>query len=324
MAADLGKPIGIVGPNPEMVRRFQDYGYTFTAIASDLAMMTGRARDWLADLRGERPEGRAADRGLLRPVPWRPNFRSPSMCGARSAKGRSGRPRRNALWFTDIVGKRLHRYEPESGAHEAVDCDEEVGCFAFARDGGIVAAMRTAIRLLDRSGKRLRDLAANPDDASRNRFNDGGTDPRGRLWVGTMDETKTKGDGSLFRYDRRGLVRVEGGLMTSNGVAFSPDGRWMYHSDTPRFTIYRYAYDGETGTAGEREVFARLDPGSEDQGRPGRCGGRCGGLLLDGAFRGRPRAALFAERRTARQSIRCPCAARRCRPSAGRTARRFS
>ncbi|TPW28361.1 HpcH/HpaI aldolase family protein [Pararhizobium mangrovi] len=52
-AAEVGTPIGIVGPNPEMVRRFQHYGYTFTAIASDVAMMTGRAREWLADLRGK-------------------------------------------------------------------------------------------------------------------------------------------------------------------------------------------------------------------------------------------------------------------------------
>jgi len=52
MAREAGKPIGIVGPNPEMVRRFQDYGYSFTAVASDIAMMTGRARDWLGELRG--------------------------------------------------------------------------------------------------------------------------------------------------------------------------------------------------------------------------------------------------------------------------------
>lgn len=54
-AADAGKPIGIVGPNPEMVKRFQAYGYSFTAIGSDVAMMTGRARDWLSDLQGGKP-----------------------------------------------------------------------------------------------------------------------------------------------------------------------------------------------------------------------------------------------------------------------------
>ena len=48
-----GKPVGIVGPNPDMVRRFLGYGYDYAAIASDIAMMTGRAGDWLGILRGE-------------------------------------------------------------------------------------------------------------------------------------------------------------------------------------------------------------------------------------------------------------------------------
>jgi 4-hydroxy-2-oxoheptanedioate aldolase len=52
-ARAAGKPVGIVGPNPEMVGRFLDYGYSFAAVASDLAMMTGRASDWLGALRGE-------------------------------------------------------------------------------------------------------------------------------------------------------------------------------------------------------------------------------------------------------------------------------
>lgn len=48
-----GKPVGIVGPNPDMVRGFIDYGYDFAAIASDIAMMTGRATDWLGVLRDQ-------------------------------------------------------------------------------------------------------------------------------------------------------------------------------------------------------------------------------------------------------------------------------
>lgn len=59
-AAAAGKPVGIVGPNPEMVRRFIDYGYTYAAIGSDIALMTGRATDWLASLRRETPAGGAA------------------------------------------------------------------------------------------------------------------------------------------------------------------------------------------------------------------------------------------------------------------------
>ncbi|MGC8517069.1 MAG: HpcH/HpaI aldolase family protein [Steroidobacteraceae bacterium] len=50
VARTLGKPIGIVGGTPQMVRRFFEYGYTWSAIASDLALLTGRATEWLESL----------------------------------------------------------------------------------------------------------------------------------------------------------------------------------------------------------------------------------------------------------------------------------
>ena len=53
MAHDAGKPVGIVGPNPDMVRRFIGYGYSYVAIASDIAMMTSRASEWLGALRDQ-------------------------------------------------------------------------------------------------------------------------------------------------------------------------------------------------------------------------------------------------------------------------------
>jgi 4-hydroxy-2-oxoheptanedioate aldolase len=55
-----GKPIGIVGPNPEMVGRFIDYGYDWVAVASDMAMMTGRALDFIGALRGRAPAQQTA------------------------------------------------------------------------------------------------------------------------------------------------------------------------------------------------------------------------------------------------------------------------
>jgi 2-dehydro-3-deoxyglucarate aldolase/4-hydroxy-2-oxoheptanedioate aldolase len=51
-AAKAGKPIGIVGANPAMVGTFLDYGYSFAAVASDLALMTSQARGWLGEMRG--------------------------------------------------------------------------------------------------------------------------------------------------------------------------------------------------------------------------------------------------------------------------------
>lgn len=48
-----GKPVGIVGPNPDLVAQFVRFGFTWVAIASDVGMMVGRAQEWLGRLRGD-------------------------------------------------------------------------------------------------------------------------------------------------------------------------------------------------------------------------------------------------------------------------------
>ncbi|PZX16992.1 sugar lactone lactonase YvrE [Palleronia aestuarii] len=173
-----------------------------------------------------------------------------------------------ALWFVDITGKRLHRHDPATGETRTYSVPEEIGCFALARGGGFVAGLRSGVWLLDEEARVDRMLAPNPERAETNRFNDGRTDPAGRFLLGTIDEPKAGGTAGLYRYDRRGLEALDGGLMTSNGLAFSPDGRILYHSDTPRFTIFAQDYDPATGRTENRRVFARLDENAPDRGRP--------------------------------------------------------
>ena len=47
LARAAGKPIGTVGPNPDMVIKYLEYGFTWIAINSDIGMMVGRATEWL-------------------------------------------------------------------------------------------------------------------------------------------------------------------------------------------------------------------------------------------------------------------------------------
>jgi sugar lactone lactonase YvrE len=111
-------------------------------------------------------------------------------------------------------------------------------------------------------------LAANPEGTGWSRFNDGRCDRQGRFWAGTLDEPKAGARAHLYRYDGRGLVAMVGGLLTSNGLAFSPDGRWLYHADTPRFVVCRHAFDPATGELGPREEWLRFQPSGDDRGRP--------------------------------------------------------
>lgn len=173
-----------------------------------------------------------------------------------------------ALYWVDINAPALNRFDPVSGVNTVIPMPESIGCVALAACGGFITGLRSGIWRLDEAGRAVERLAANPEDQRVSRFNDGRTDPRGRFLAGTIDEPKAGGLAHLYRYDSRGLVALVDGLLTSNGLAFSPDGRWLYHADTPTFTVYRYPYDAETGELGGRTVFIRLTPTDADRGRP--------------------------------------------------------
>ena len=176
-------------------------------------------------------------------------------------------PQRELLLFVDISGRRLLKFNPASRALESCAIEEDIGCVAPSKGGGFVAGLRSGIWLLNEKGEKQRMLAANPEDSQVSRFNDGRVDGAGRFLAGTLDEGQAS-RAALYRYDRRGLIRLTDGLITSNGLAFSPDGRTLYHSDTPRFTVYRYDYDASSGTAENRRVFVELKPTASDRGRP--------------------------------------------------------
>ena len=177
-------------------------------------------------------------------------------------------PIEDVLYFADIKDWRLHRFDPARDRHSSYSLPEEIGCFAVARDGGFVAGLRSGVWLLDKTGACRTMLAANPEDHATSRFNDGRADPAGRFLLGTIDEPKAGGNAHLYRFDKTGLAVIDGGLMTSNGLAFSPDGTTLYHADTPRFVVYRYDYDVATGAATNRRVFIRIEPEGDDRGRP--------------------------------------------------------
>ncbi|MDJ1160213.1 SMP-30/gluconolactonase/LRE family protein [Chelatococcus sp. SYSU_G07232] len=172
------------------------------------------------------------------------------------------------LYFVDITGRTLNRFDPVAGTSRAMPVPEDIGCVGLAEGGGFIAGLRSGLWRLDSGGRPEEMLARNPEDQTASRFNDGRTDPAGRFFAGTIDEPKAGRNAHLYRYDRRGLADMGGGLLTSNGLAFSPDGRFLYHADTPAFTVYRYPYDVETGGLGPRQVWVHLTPTESDRGRP--------------------------------------------------------
>ena len=172
------------------------------------------------------------------------------------------------LYWVDINAPSLNRFDPASGNNTVIPMPESIGCFALRRAGGFVVALRGGIWLAQRDGTLQRKVAAAPYDPIHHRFNDGRCDAQGRLLAGTMNEARDASTAALYRLDRDfSLTRLFGDMTISNGLAFSPDGRTMYHADTPVQVIHAHDYDAASGTPTNPRVFARFtDAGDRPDG----------------------------------------------------------
>lgn len=167
-----------------------------------------------------------------------------------------------ALYWVDIDAGRVHRWQPSNGAQRTWQLPCKVGSLGLREAGGLLLALKSGLHAFD-PGTAALTLLAHPESIHPgNRYNDGKVSPDGRFWVGTMDEGPDRAPiGSLYRLDAdHAAHRMVTGLRTPNGLAWSPDGRTLYHCDTRAATIWRCAHDPATGALGERHIFAVVDP----------------------------------------------------------------
>jgi len=166
--------------------------------------------------------------------------------------------REQALYWVDINEPALHRFDPQRGVDTAMPMPAAIGSFALREKGGFVLALRNGIFLADQEGRIERKVADAPYDTHHHRFNDGRCDARGRFLVGTMNENRDGPSAALYRLDPDlSLHRLFGDITISNGLAFSPDGRTMYHADTPAHVVRAYDYDVATGMPRAPRVFVQ-------------------------------------------------------------------
>jgi sugar lactone lactonase YvrE len=171
-----------------------------------------------------------------------------------------------AWYWVDIPARRIWRLDHATGATRHWTAAEMVACIAPRARGGLIAGMESgifAVDLQDDGTVRAERLAAPPELAPGMRFNDGRTDRQGRFWSGTMwmDMAAALPIGRLYRYDAGGLsAPLVNGLVTQNGLAWSPDGRTMYLSDShpTRRRVWAFDYDVDAGVPHNRRLFVDM------------------------------------------------------------------
>ena len=183
------------------------------------------------------------------------------------------------LYWVDIPGLQLHRFDPATGRHDEWHLPSEPACCVPLLGGGLLLAMRDGLWRFDPATGQRQRVASPPYDPAHQRFNDGKADAQGRFWVGTLDDRRLP-EAALYRLAGGELVRVAEGITVSNGLAFSPDGRTLYWADTKAHLVQAFDFDGHDGSLSRRRVFQQFSPRVD--GEPlSAYGGRPDGAAVD-------------------------------------------
>jgi sugar lactone lactonase YvrE len=167
--------------------------------------------------------------------------------------------RESALFWVDIKGLKIFRLDVRGKLTEW-PTPMRVGSLAPRKSGGFIGGTEDGIAAIDSEAGRF-DILFNPEeDRPGNRFNDGKLDRQGRFWAGTMDDGEREDSGTLYRIDDDlSWHAMDGGYRVTNGPAFSPDGKIMYHNDSARQLTY--VFDLADGQPGERRIFLQFKEG---------------------------------------------------------------
>jgi L-arabinonolactonase len=162
-----------------------------------------------------------------------------------------------ALYFIDILGKKVLRFDPVSGETRDWAVPDVIGSMALRAGGGAVVALATGVHTLDFDSGACAMLATSSDLNEMVQLADGKVDRRGRFIVGSSDRAMEQARGKLYVLEGDATLReIDSGIIIANGPCWSPDNSILYHSDSIRNTVFAYDYDIETGTAANRREFA--------------------------------------------------------------------
>ena len=181
-------------------------------------------------------------------------------------------PEARALFWVDVHGKQLQRYDWQTGAIERHELPEYIGSFSFVAgdSSAVILALEQGFMRYDlhsRSGEWIN----RPNEGRPHlRFNEGKCDQRGRFWAGTMaDAQPREAEGVLYSLTPDGEVTAAfAEIFCPNCLVWTADSRQMFFADTPRQQILRYPFDLDSGTVGKGELFVdtRGHPGQPDGG----------------------------------------------------------
>ena len=167
------------------------------------------------------------------------------------------------VWWTDIDGSKLYRYQSEDKQLDHWATPERLGSFALVSDSEfLICGFASGFAYFNPHSGELQWLEKIEQNNPGTRLNDGRADRQGRFWAGSMVESGDRGAGALYCFDQQLQVASKvSGLTISNGLCWSPDSTVMYHTDTPSRRINAYDFDAATGAIANQRCLVRTEKG---------------------------------------------------------------
>jgi L-arabinonolactonase len=160
------------------------------------------------------------------------------------------------LYFVDINGRGLWRYDPGADAFKSWPTPLDPCALSRTADGRFVAVLADGFYEFDPRARTF-DVVARVDfDGAEAVLNDAKVDRQGRFVVGAKDREHHRPIAGLYSFDGRDVSLLETGYTISNGPCFSPDGATFYIADTLSYSIYAYDYSVATGAVSNKRLFA--------------------------------------------------------------------
>ena len=163
-----------------------------------------------------------------------------------------------ALYFIDILGRKVFRHHPGSGQTHEWSVPDIIGSMALRAGGGAIVALANGVHSLDFGTGECAMLASSEDLNSMVQLADGKVDRSGRFIVGSSDRSMKDARGKLYALDpgAQTLREIDRGIALSNGPCWSVDDATFYHADSIAKTIFAYDYDNGAGRLANRRAFA--------------------------------------------------------------------
>jgi sugar lactone lactonase YvrE len=169
-------------------------------------------------------------------------------------------PDEQAMYWIDLEGSTVHRYDPASGERKNWTLDVPVTALGRRASGGWILASKKGLAFWDQQGSATEFIVDPVAEREGMQFNDSAVDRQGRLVVGTANVQDFEApDGVLYRLDSDlSLHEIDDGYAVANGLGFSPDGQVLYATDMFHNRIVALDYDTETGAASNKRTFVEV------------------------------------------------------------------